>query len=162
MDVHHKIDEIVKFLESARTMPMSSSAVVNRPDLLGMLEELRAMLPGSLRAAEAVLDQREALLAEARTNAERLIQTGQKEQERLVSEHGVLMAAEAKAEETTASAKAKAEETRLQVDDYVDAKLAHMELQVEKMLDTVRQGRERLRGLNAYEQLAAGEEALPD
>ena len=72
------------------------------------------------------------------------------------------MAAEAKAEETTASATAKAEETRRQVDDYVDAKLAHLELQVEKMLDTVRQGRERLRGLNAYEQLAAGEEALPD
>src|SRR5919106_4910921 len=99
MDVHHKIDEIVKFLESARTMPMSSSAVVNRPDMLGMLEELRAMLPGSLRAAEAVLDQREALLAEARTNAERLIQTGQKEQERLEAEDGVLVAAGAAAEE---------------------------------------------------------------
>jgi hypothetical protein len=127
-----------------------------------MLEELRGMLPGSLRAAEAVLDQREALLAEARTNAERLIQTGQQEQERLVSEHAVLMAAEANADEAIASATAKAEETRRQVDDYVDAKLAHLELQVEKILDTVRQGRERLRGSSAYEQLAAGEEPLPD
>jgi hypothetical protein len=109
-----------------------------------------------------VLDQREALLAEARTNAERLIQTGQQEQERLVSEHAVLMAAEANADEAIASATAKAEETRRQVDDYVDAKLAHLELQVEKILDTVRQGRERLRGSSAYEQLAAGEEPLPD
>src|SRR5918995_6438457 len=115
MDVHDKIDEIVTFVESARTMPMSSSAVVNRPGLLGMLEELKSMLPGSLRAAEAVLDQREALLAEARTNAERLIQTGQKEQERLVSEHRVLMAAEAKAEEAIASPTPKAEETPRQV-----------------------------------------------
>ena len=161
MDVHDKIDEIVKFLESARTMPMSSSAVVNRPDLLRMLEELRAMLPGSLRAAEAVLDQREALLAEARTNAERLIATGQQEHERLVSEHSVLVAAEAKAEEAVAAVAEKADEMRRQVDDYVDAKLAHLELSVDKILETVRQGRERLRGPSAYAELAAGEEPLP-
>lgn len=162
MDVHDKIDEIVKFLESARTMPMSSSAVVNRPDLLRMLEELRAMLPGSLRAAEAVLDQREALLAEARTNAERLIATGQQEHGRLVSEHGVLVAAEAKAEEAVAASAEKADEMRRQVDDYVDAKLAHLELSVDKILETVRQGRERLRGPSAYAELAGGDEPLPD
>ncbi len=162
MDVHDKIDEIVKFLESARTMPMSSSAVVNRPDLLRMLEELRAMLPGSLRAAEAVLDQREALLAEARTNAERLIATGQQEHERLVSEHGVLVAAEGKAEEAVAAAAEKADEMRRQVDDYVDAKLAHLELSVDKILETVRQGRERLRGPSAYAELAGGDEPSPD
>jgi multidrug efflux pump subunit AcrA (membrane-fusion protein) len=162
MDVHDKIDEIVKFLESARTMPMSSSAVVNRPELLGMLEEVRGMLPSNLRAAEAVLDQREALLAEARANAERLIATGQQEQERLVSEHGVLVAAEAKAEQTTAAAALRSEELRRQVDDYVDAKLAHLEVQVDKILDTVRQGRDRLRVTSSYDELGAVEEPLPD
>jgi hypothetical protein len=158
MDVHDKIDEIVTFVESARTMPMSSSAVVNRPGLLGMLEELKSMLPGSLRAAEAVLDQREALLAEARTNAEKLIDAGHEEQERLVSEHGVRVAAEAKAEEVAAAAARKAEEMHREVDDYVDAKLAHLELAVDKILDTVRQGRERLQaGTSAYEELAVEE-----
>lgn len=155
MDVHDKIDEIVKYLESARTMPMSSSAVVNRSDLLAMMEALRSTLPGSLRGAEAVLDQREALLAEARTNADGLVAAGEEEQERLVSEHGVLVAAETKAEEVIAAATARADEMRREVDDYVDAKLAHLELAVDKILDTVRQGRERLRGSSAYDELAA-------
>ena len=66
MDVHDKLDEIVAYLESARAMPMSSSAVVNRSELLARLDAVRAMLPGSLRAAEMVLDQREELLAEAK------------------------------------------------------------------------------------------------
>ncbi|MGH8774971.1 MAG: hypothetical protein ACRDWI_07290 [Jiangellaceae bacterium] len=160
MDVHDKIDEIVKYVESARTMPMSSSAVVNRTDLLAMIETLRSVLPGSLRGAEAVLDQREALLAEARTNAGQLIAAGREEQERLVSEHGVLVAAEARAEEALATATARADEMRREVDDYVDAKLAHLELSVDKILDTVRQGRERLRGSNAYDELAADDAAI--
>ena len=108
MDVHDKLDEIVAYLESARAMPMSSSAVVNRSELLARLDAVRAMLPGSLRAAEMVLDQREELLAEAKANAERIIEAATQERERLVSEHGVLVAAETKAEEIRAAAIAKA------------------------------------------------------
>ena len=37
MDVHDKLDEIVKYIESARAMPMSSSSVVNRTELLSQL-----------------------------------------------------------------------------------------------------------------------------
>lgn len=150
MDVHDKIDEIVAYLESARAMPMSSSAVVNRTELLSKLDAVRTMLPGSLRAAEMVLDQREALLAEAQANAERIAESALQEQQRLVSEHGVLVAAETKAEEILAAAIAKADDMRGEVDDYVDAKLAHLEVAVDKILDTVRQGRVRLRGTNMY------------
>ena len=157
MDVHDKLDEIVAYLESARAMPMSSSAVVNRTELLERLDAVRAMLPGSLRAAEMVLDQREELLAEAKANAERIIESATREQERLVSEHGVLVAAETKAEEILATAIAKVDDMRGEVDDYVDAKLAHLELAVDKILDTVRQGRERLRSSNTYGELGAAE-----
>ncbi|HEX6577780.1 MAG TPA: hypothetical protein VF082_05375 [Jiangellaceae bacterium] len=157
MDVHDKLDEVVAYLESARAMPMSSSAVVNRTELLARLDAVRAMLPGSLRAAEMVLDQREELLAEAKANAERIIESATREQERLVSEHGVLVAAETKAEEILATAIAKGDDMRGEVDDYVDAKLAHLELAVDKILDTVRQGRERLRSSNAYGELGAAE-----
>jgi cell division septum initiation protein DivIVA len=157
MDVHDKLDEIAAYLESARAMPMSSSAVVNRSELLARLDAVRAMLPGSLRAAEMVLDQREELLAEAKANAEHIIEAATQEQERLVSEHGVLVAAEAKAEQIRAAAIANADDMRSQVDDYVDAKLAHLELAVDKILDTVRQGRERLRGSNSYGELGTAE-----
>jgi cell division septum initiation protein DivIVA len=158
MDVHDKIDEIVAYLESARAMPMSSSAVVNRTELLSKLDAVRTMLPGSLRAAEMVLDQREALLAEAQANAERIAESALQEQQRLVSEHGVLVAAETKAEEILAAAIAKADDMRGEVDDYVDAKLAHLEVAVDKILDTVRQGRERLRGTNTYGALGGDED----
>ena len=42
MDVQKKLDEIVEAVGNARSMPMSASCVVNRAELLAMLEEVRA------------------------------------------------------------------------------------------------------------------------
>ena len=154
MDVHDKLDEIVKYVESARAMPMSSSSVVNRTDLLSQLRALRDMLPAALQEADQLLDEREELLARARSDADALVRTGQQEREHLVAEHEVLTAAQTRAEETLTAATAKADELNREVDDYVDAKLAHLELAVEKILETVRQGRDRLRQTSSYADLA--------
>jgi chromosome segregation ATPase len=157
MDVNDKLDEIVTYVESARGMPMSSSTVVNRTELLSQLQALRAMLPATLQEADQLLEEREQLLTQARADAEALVAAGQEEREQLVAGHAVLTAAQARAEETVADAAARAEELRREVDDYVDAKLAHLELAVDRILDAVRQGRDRLRKTSAYADLAGSE-----
>jgi chromosome segregation ATPase len=159
MDVNDKLDEIVKYVESARSMPMSSSSVVNRTELLGQLQALREMLPATLQEADRLLGEREQLLAEAQSEAEALVAAGEQERDRLIAEHEVLSAAQARAEETLAAATAKADDLSRGVDDYVDAKLAHLEVAVDRILETVRQGRKRLRNTTAYSDL---EELGPD
>lgn len=154
MDVNDKIDEIVKYVESARSMPMSSSSVVNRAALLGLLQDLREMLPASIHAADDLLGERDHLLAEARAEAEEAVAAAKVERDRLVSEHEVLIEAQARAEETVDAALTRADRLSGEVDDYVDAKLAHLEVAVDKILDTIRNGRERLRETSAYAELA--------
>jgi cell division septum initiation protein DivIVA len=153
VDLNDKLDEIVNYVESARSMPMSSSSVVNRPELLGQLRALREMLPATLEEADHLLSEREQLLAKAQSEAEALVSAGQEERDRLISEHEVVTAAKARAEETLAAATAKADEISRGVDDYVDAKLAHLEVAVDRILETVRQGRERLRQTSTYADL---------
>ncbi|HET6920190.1 MAG TPA: hypothetical protein VFI46_12090 [Jiangellaceae bacterium] len=159
MDVNDKLDEIVTYVESARSMPMSSSSVVNRTELLGRLQALREMLPATLDEADKLLEEREQLLAQAQVDAAALVATGQAERDRLIAEHEVLVAAQTRAEETLAAATAKADELSRGVDDYVDAKLAHLEVAVDRILETVRQGRERLRKTSAYAELAATDDS---
>jgi cell division septum initiation protein DivIVA len=153
VDVNDKLDEIVKYVESARSMPMSSSSVVNRTELLAQLGALREMLPATLDEADKLLGEREQLLAQARSEAQTLVAAGQDEHDRLIAEHKVLTAAQARAEETLAAATAKADEISRGVDDYVDAKLAHLEVAVDRILETVHQGRERLRNTSPYAEL---------
>ena len=66
MDVHEKLDELSSLVEEARSMPMSASCIVNRAELLGLLEELRELLPEEFRHAQLLLDDREAVVEEGR------------------------------------------------------------------------------------------------
>jgi hypothetical protein len=160
MEVHDKIIEIVTFVDSARTMPMSSSAVISKSELLSKFDELRALLPENLQAADAVLAEREALLAEARMNAERLVAEAQAEHARLVDEHSIMVAARIERDELLAAAQEEAASIRRDADDYVDTKLAHLELAAQRIVDTVREGRDRLQTRTPFDELATDEDEL--
>jgi hypothetical protein len=144
MQAHQKLDEIVAALEGARSLPMSSSVVVNRTELLDLLTELRAMLPGELEEARDVLKRREILLTEATSSAERLLEAAAEERQRMVSEDEVVRAARIEAGEMLQTARDQSEQMSRQVDSYVDAKLAHLEVSVSNILEAVRRGREHL------------------
>lgn len=154
MEVHDKIAEIVTMVDESRTMPMSSTVMINKQQLLTMLDEVREGLPGNLRAAEAVLGQREALLIEARGNAERIETEAREEHARLVADHSVTQAAHIEADDILRQAREQADAIRGDADDYVDAKLARLEIAAQRIVETVRDGREQLRHSTAYEDLA--------
>ncbi|MDQ0686502.1 vacuolar-type H+-ATPase subunit H [Streptomyces achromogenes] len=146
MDVQKKLDEIVTAVSSARSMPMSASCVVNRADLLALLEEVRAALPDSLAQAEELIGGREQVVEQARQEAERIIETAHAERGSLVSGTEIARRSQAEADRILAEARKEAEEVRADADDYVDSKLANFEVVLTKTLGSVGRGREKLLG----------------
>ena len=55
--------ELADVLTSARPVPLSSSVMVNREELLALVDEVGAQLPDELRAARRLLREREDYLA---------------------------------------------------------------------------------------------------
>ena len=76
MDVHDKLDELSTLIESARAMPMSASCVVNRGQVLDLLDEVRSMLPQSLAKADDVLADSHDIVAAAQADAAEIIARG--------------------------------------------------------------------------------------
>jgi cell division septum initiation protein DivIVA len=146
VDVQKKLDEIVSAVGSARSMPMSASCVVNRAELLSMLEEVRQALPGSLAQAQELIGGREQLVEQARQEAERIIETAHAERGSLISDTEVARRSQNEAERILAEARQEAEEIRAEADDYVDSKLANFEVVLTKTLGSVGRGREKLLG----------------
>ncbi|MDH2391385.1 cell division initiation protein [Streptomyces sp. HNM0663] len=146
MDVQKKLDEIVESVSSARSMPMSASCVVNRAELLAMLEELRHALPDSLAQARELIGGREQLVEEARREAERIIQSAHAERGSLISDTQVARQSQDQADRILADARREAEEVRAEADDYVDSKLANFEVVLTKTIGSVDRGREKLLG----------------
>ncbi|MEU6480624.1 ATP synthase F0 subunit B [Streptomyces sp. NPDC047017] len=146
MDVQKKLDEIVATVSGARSMPMSASCVVNRAELLALLDEVRQALPGSLAQARELIGDREQLVEEARREAERIIETAHTERGSLISDTEVARRSQAEADRILAEARQEAEEVRAEADDYVDSKLANFEVVLTKTLGSVGRGREKLLG----------------
>ncbi|MBO4254508.1 DivIVA domain-containing protein [Streptomyces griseorubiginosus] len=146
MDVQKKLDEIVAAVSSARSMPMSASCVVNRAELLAMLEEVRAALPDSLAQAQELIGGREEMVEQARQEAERIIQGAHAERGSLISDTEIARRSQAEADRILSEARREAEEVRAEADDYVDSKLANFEVVLTKTLGSVGRGREKLLG----------------
>lgn len=160
-DVDRKLEQVIELVENARSMPMSASCVVNRGEMLSLLEELRALLPAEVRQAQFVLDDREAVVEEGRQEARTIIEEAYVERDRIVGETSVMQEATAEAERVLADARDEAETMRREVDDYVDQKLATFELVLTKTLHAVEKGRDRLQGRQASDALAEDVEELP-
>jgi vacuolar-type H+-ATPase subunit H len=146
VDVQNKLDEIVATVSSARTMPMSASCVVNRAELLALLEEVRQALPDSLAHAQELIGGREQMVELARQEAEQIIEHAHAERSSLVSGTEVALRSQAEADRILGEARQEAEEVRAEADDYVDSKLANFEVVLTKTLGSVGRGREKLLG----------------
>ena len=146
MDVQKKLDEIVSAVSSARSMPMSASCVVNRAELLSMLEEVREALPGSLAQAQELIGGREQMVEQARHEAQQIIESAHAERGSLISGTEVARRSQAEADRILAEARQEAEEIRAEADEYVDSKLANFEVVLTKTLGSVGRGREKLLG----------------
>lgn len=146
MDVQKKLDEIVEAVGAARSMPMSASCVVNRAELLAMLEEVRQALPGSLAQAQELLGGQEQFAEQARQEAERIVEAARAQRATLISETEVVRQSQAEADRILSEARREAEEVRAEADDYVDSKLANFEVVLTKTIGSVDRGREKLLG----------------
>ncbi|MFG2910702.1 ATP synthase F0 subunit B [Kitasatospora sp. NPDC048286] len=146
MDVQNKVDEIVAAVENARSMPMSASCVVNRAELIGLLNDLRSALPAELAQAQSVMADHEQVVAGAQAEADRIIQGAHAERGSLISDTEVVRRAQAEADRILAEARAEVDTKRAEADDYVDSKLANFEVVLTKTLGAVGRGRTKLRG----------------
>ena len=158
-DVQAKLAEITEMVESAKSMPLSASCVVNRAELLAQLSELAELLPAQLSEARAVLKTKSEVIEQGRKEAEKLVAEGRTEAARLVSRTEVMQTALREADRVRAEAEENSNRMRLEVEDYVDTKLANFEVVLQKTIAAVERGREKLRGRHELEQLRDGDDA---
>jgi vacuolar-type H+-ATPase subunit H len=163
MDAQAKLDALVELVESAKSMPLSASVLVNKNEALALLDELRAALPDELREAQWVIKDRDDVIDGGRKEADRIIADARAEATRLVSRTEVMQTATREADRVIEEANENARKMRLEVEDYVDAKLANFEVVLHKTLGAVERGRDKLRGRHELEELrdAVEDEPLP-
>lgn len=138
------LEAFEQVVTQARAMPMSSSVLVNRAELLDLLDQAYAVLPSQLAQADEVLAAADEVLVQAREEAEEVIETARVRAEELVSTGQVVVLAEARAREIIAEAERTAAGLRRDADDYCDRRLAGFEVELDRLQSQVQAGRARL------------------
>ena len=140
------LEALAATVTSARAMPMSSSVLVNKAELLDLVEQAREALPDQLHRADALLADGDAAKERARAEAAEIVAQAREEAERLVEAEAVTIAAREKAAQIVADAQAEAEALRRDADDYCDRRLADFEIDLGKVVAQVQAGRAKLAG----------------
>jgi vacuolar-type H+-ATPase subunit H len=160
MDLAARLQQMEEMVRDAKSMPLSSSALVNREEVLEMLQEMQETLPEEIKQARWVVKDREELLAKARHDAEGIVEAAREEQLRLAMHEEVVTRAQQEADRIVREADVEATRMKDEAEDYVDAKLAQFEIVLRRLqeeahgsarslartLDQVELGREKLRG----------------
>lgn len=159
MDVGARLQQIEEVVRAAKSMPLSSSVLVNQQEMLEIIGAAQAELPEEIKQARWVVKDREELLSKARRDGEHIVTEAQEERFRLVSREEVVRSAQAEAERMLDEAREMARQIRLEAEDYVDAKLAQFEIvlertssELERSIGQVRRGRDKLRGVSVAEE----------
>jgi F0F1-type ATP synthase membrane subunit b/b' len=137
---------VSEMIAGARPMPLSSSVMINKDEVLELLDEAIERLPDELRAARWLLKERDEFLTKTRRDADDILDAARARAERMVQRTEVVKAAELRARQTIDAADDEARRLRLECEDYCDQKLASFEIVLERTLKTVDAGRTKLQG----------------
>ena len=143
-DVETLLHRLSDIIGNARPMPLSASVMVNRDELLELVDEALGRLPVELREARWLLKEREEFLAKAQREADDILDAARVQAERMVQRTEVVRTAQHTARSLVDEAEAEARRLRHEAEDYCDQKLAQFEIVLDRTIKTVQAGRSRL------------------
>jgi vacuolar-type H+-ATPase subunit H len=142
------LDELEAIVRDASGVPMSKGrAVVDRSDLLVMLDELRGSLPPELAEAEALRRERGATIAAAEEEAQRIVEEAHHRANAMVPATELLRRTERRAGEIIDGAERYAEEVSGGSEVYRDRVMKQLENWFQDSLISVEESRQELGGV---------------
>ena len=135
------LDELVRNVEQAYGVPMTSNCMVPRNEMLALLDDLRNALPVEIDDAQDVLDQQEHILSQAQDRATQLVDDATNEANSTVSQarhdaDTMISDAETRAKTTVAKAQDEADRIVDNAQRDADDHLARAQSEAQRMIDS--------------------------
>ena len=121
MNVNDLLDTIEDTLEESTSMPLSGGKrLVDVEKVRDYLDDIRANLPGELRQAQQIVNDRAQIVDTANAQAQAIVKKAEERARILVSDAEIVKAAQQRAAEITAAAQSESRTLRQTVTDYCD------------------------------------------
>lgn len=144
------IGELEDYISSCKPLPLSNTKIsVNKDELDEYIRELRLKTPDEIKKYQKLISNKDAILADARAQAEQMIHEAQMHTAELINEHEIMQRAieqaneviddaSAKAQAIVDQAMAEANEIRRSSILYTDNMLANLQMLMEHSIENTR------------------------
>ena len=149
-DVNRLIDMLYERIEDAKSPALKPNmSMVDRDEMLDLLDELRAALPVEIKRAQELLAAREKFVEDAKRDVDRMMRQAELEAKSKVSESEVMAAAKERSRQIIAHAEDRTRQMYQVCNEYTEDALARAEEAMQMALDEVKQSRVNFRSASA-------------
>lgn len=142
------IGALYDLVQDARAMPLAADkCILERDQVLDMLDEVIAELPGELKQSRTIVESRNELISQARREAEGILRQAQDQAKQLVTKEAIYQEAKRRSEDLVNQTQAKINQLRKAGNEYMDDALRRTEETIAQALDEVRDTRMKFRAI---------------
>ena len=143
MEILQLVDEIEDVVE--KSYSLFGYTITHKEDLLTMIDEIRLKMPDELKQARWVKEERERILAEAKSEADKIVNDTQDKVIALIDEHEITRSAKEKANAILDEARRQEAEMHRNAIAYADSLLERIDKTSSVVLDEIRESRRQLK-----------------
>jgi vacuolar-type H+-ATPase subunit H len=145
VEIINLIDMLEEIVSNGGKVPFSNKITVDKDEILSVLNEMRMRLPGDIKMAMGVMEDKQKILMQAQKAANDIIAEAETQRDSMVEEHKITQLATEQAQETVETAQRKAKEMRIGARDYVDSMLQEFEQYLQEKVSEIEENRRSLK-----------------
>ncbi len=133
MKVLELLEELEDLVDDAPGLPLTGKIMVEAEQIFEIVREIRLALPDDVQQAKWIRDERDRILADAKSEYERIIKEAKKQADYLVETDDITLRATKLAEQIRQDADTHAKVLKLRTYDYVDKMLFDMQNRMDEL-----------------------------
>jgi cell division septum initiation protein DivIVA len=147
MDILNLLERIEDIIEEASKFPLSNKVMIDKEEILEVINEIRLKMPDEINRASWVAKERQRILNEAQSEADELIEKVKEQQKYLIEENEITKQAQKQANQLIEEAERKATDMKIGAYNYSDDILSKLQEKIREINGIIEQNREVLKNM---------------
>lgn len=144
MEIFTLLDTLEDILDKSKHLPFTEKGIVDKEEILEIIQEIRLKLPDELKQAKWIKEERARILQEAEKEADDIVREAENRIISMIDEHEITRKAYDQKAEIIETANEMSREISKGTKDYADNILAGLEVALEDALKIVQNNRKEL------------------
>ena len=140
-DILELIERLEHLAEQSSRVPWGNKIMIDEEELLLLIDQLRMAMPQEIKQARRVVQDRQKIITDAQTEADKILSVARERAEYLMNEQGLVNEAKARSEELLRQSREHSRKSMQEVDQYAHQMLTQLERVLEENLNQIQQAK---------------------